>query len=382
MLGIFIGIAALVSLISLGSGLQAAITGQFATLDADKLVVQNADTGFGPPGSLAVRKLTQHDLELIRNVAGVEFAIPRYIRSVKVDYNRITNFYGATNIPKDEEETKIVYDVLNVKIQEGKLLESKDSGKVILGNGFLDENNFEKKIKIVDKVKIQEKDFEVKGILKRSGNFFVNNIIIIPQEELKEILKIDDEIDLIAVQVIDESFTEKAASDIVRKLRKDRKLKLGEEDFSVQTPLQSISGVNTFLNILNLIISGIAAISLLIGGIGIANTMYTSVLERTKDIGLMKAVGAENKDILQVFLIEAGLLGLVGGIIGALIGLGLALAVSSMASALLGGINLQVEVSYSLLISAVSFSLLVGILSGILPALQASRLKPVEALRK
>jgi len=131
-----------------------------------------------------------------------------------------------------------------------------------------------------------------------------------------------------------------------------------------------------------LVVAGIAALSLLIGGIGIANTMYTSVLERTREIGIMKAVGARNQDVLAIFLIESALLGLVGGIIGAAIGLGLAFGVAGLASSALGGIDFKITFSVPLLLAAITFSLLIGVLSGIVPAIQASRLNPVEALRK
>ena len=143
--------------------------------------------------------------------------------------------------------------------------------------------------------------------------------------------------------------------------------------------------LGSFKNILNIItvfLAGVAAISLLVGAIGIANTMYTSVLERKKDIGVMKSIGAKNSDILFIFLIESVFLGLTGGIIGALLGLGLAFGVSFLASAALGGLELKVAVSLPLLLVSIGFSLFVGMLAGILPAIQASKLNPVEALRK
>jgi len=109
--------------------------------------------------------------------------------------------------------------------------------------------------------------------------------------------------------------------------------------------------------------------------------MYTSVLERTGEIGVMKAVGAKNKDVLIIFLIESGLLGLVGGIIGAILGLGMAFGVSSIAGVALGGIDLGVKVSYPLLFGAIGFSFFIGIISGVFPAMQAAKLNVVDALR-
>ncbi len=380
-LGIFLGIAAVVSLISLGQGLQTAITGQFSTLDQDKLVIENTGTGFGPPGSTAVKKLTSHDLKLIEQVSGVEFAIPRLIRVVKIDFNKISKFEGAASIPSDKEQIEIVNDVLNLKMQEGKLLEETDRGRVVLGNNFAGKEKFDKEITVGTRLNIQKRDFEVKGILKRGSSFIINDIILMPEDDLKEIVNIEDEIDLIAVQVENQDRIEEVAKGIERRLRKDRDEKIGEEDFSVETPLQSIESINNILEIINLVVAGIAAISLLVGGIGIANTMFTSVLERRREIGVMKAVGAQNKDILTIFLIESGLLGLIGGIVGAVIGLILAFSVSKAASSFLGGIDLNVIISYPLLLASLAFSLTIGVLSGIIPAYQASKLNPVEALR-
>ena len=130
------------------------------------------------------------------------------------------------------------------------------------------------------------------------------------------------------------------------------------------------------------VLVGIASIALIVGGIGIMNTMYTSVLERTKEIGVMKAVGATNKRILTLFLIESGFLGFFGGVIGVTLGLGISKLVEAIAFAQFGESLIKADVSLTLLLGALFFSFAVGAMSGVLPARQASKLKPVEALRK
>ena len=380
MLGIFIGIAAVVSLISLGNALDMAITGQFGTLSSGILTIQNTGTGFGPPGSTAIKKLTEHDLKIIESTQGAKSVISRIIRIVEVEYNKISKFRYIGSMPLNQDEIKLINEELNVKPESGRLLTTADRGKVVLGNDFLD-NSFEKKIRVGVNIKIQGENFEVIGILKKASTFTINSVILMPEDDLKRLLKIGDEIDLIVVKVDNKDNIDQIAKDIERKLRKDRDEKLGEEDFSVQTPIQALQAVSTVLNIINLIITGIAAISLLVGGIGIANTMYTSVLERTKEIGVMKSIGARNRDILLIFLIESAFLGLVGGIVGALMGLALAFIAATGASSALG-IDFKVTLSLPLLLSAISFSLLIGVVSGILPAFQASKLNPVEALRR
>ena len=382
MLGIFIGIAAVVSLITLGSGLQAAITGQFATLSVDVLTISNQGTGFGPPGSTSVERLNEDDLKIVENSPGVKLVVPRLVRVVSIDFNKARDFKFIGSMPEDKEQLDFLYTSLALDAESGRFINKDDQGKIIVGNDFTDENLFGKPVRVGNKLEIQGKNFEVVGIMEPASTFAINGVVMMLESDMKDILDIDDEIDLIIAQVEDKDDIEDIGKGIEREFRKDRDLKIGEEDFAVETPLQAVEGVNNILSIVNFIVIGIAAISLLIGGVGIANTMYTGVIERTKEIGIMKAIGAKNSDILSIFLIEAGLLGLVGGIIGAILGLSLAFGVSGIAGNALGGIDLGVKLSYPLLASAIGFSFFLGIISGIFPALQASKLNPVDALRK
>ncbi len=381
-IGIFIGIAAVVSLISLGAGLKTAVLGQFGSLSVDVLNVQNKGTGFGPPGSTVVEKLNKHDLEIIERISGVEKIIPRLIRVIKLEYNEIAKFGYIADIPNEKENINFVYESFQVKAEQGRLLKEGDSKKVLLGNDFLKGEDFEKEFTVGKKVKLNGEDFEIVGILEKSSSFQLNSVIFVMNNDLEDLLKIEDEYDLIAVQVEDKNKIESVANEIERKLKEDRNEEIGEESFSVETPLQSLNAVNDVLDIINLIVIGIAAISLFVGGVGIANTMYTSILERTREIGVMKSVGAKNSDIMWIFLIESGLLGLTGGVAGALIGLGGAIGVSNIANSALGNDLFIVNISYPLFFGAIAFSFFIGIMSGVLPARQASKLNVVEALRK
>jgi len=164
-------------------------------------------------------------------------------------------------------------------------------------------------------------------------------------------------------------------------LRRSRGLKEGNEDFEVSTTEELMKAFNTLLNIVQGVLVGIALISLVVGGIGIMNTMYTAVLERTKEIGILKAVGAQNRDILSLFLVESGILGLAGGAIGVLLGMGFSKLVELVATMALQTKLLQAYFPWYLTLGSLAFSFLVGTVSGILPAYQASRQKPVDALR-
>jgi putative ABC transport system permease protein len=393
-LGIFIGIAAVVALISMGQGLQAAVLGQFGSLSVDRLTIQNKGTGFGPPGSTVVEKLNENDLDIIEDISGVKHVIPRLIRVGSLEYNKVSGFGYAADIPEEKELADLVYESLDLKAEQGKLIEDGDQGKILLGNGFLDEEDFEKPFRVGKTVKINGEDFEIGGFLTKSSNFQVNFMVFMLNDDLEDLLGIENEYDMFVVKVEDKDDIDYVAEEIRRKLRKDRDEDLGEESFSVETPAQSLEAVNTILGIINIIVVGIAAISLFVGGVGIANTMYTSVIERTNEIGIMKAVGARNKDVLLIFLIEAGLLGLVGGIIGALIGLGGAMGVAGIANSYFGQELLKIDLtapinflgitmSYPIfIVIVVAFAFVVGITSGILPAIQASKLNVVDALRK
>jgi putative ABC transport system permease protein len=381
MIGIFIGIAAVVSLISLGQGLQTAVTGQFATLSSDKLTIQNSETGFGPPGSTVVVKLNNHDADVVGRVRGVEEVVPRLVRVVKVEYNDVISFNYIGEVAEESEKMRIIYNALNLEIEFGRVLKRGDRGKVVIGPNVAKGDVFGKKIEVGKKINVQGKDFEVVGIMKRGSSFQTNDVIIMLNDDMEELLGIDDEIDMIIAQIDENADIEEVAEKIEDALRKDRDLKKGEENFAVQTPLQSISTVNQTLSIINLIIVGIALVSLVVGGIGIANTMYASVLERKKEIGTMKAIGAMNRDILTIFLIESGLLGFVGGLIGVLIGAGLAVGLSGAANGFFGTQLITVNLSIPLMVSVLLFSGILGIIFGGIPSYQASKLKPVDALR-
>lgn len=385
LLGIVIGIAAIVALLSLGQGLQDAITGQFAGIAADRLVVTNAETGFGPPGSTAVRKLTEHDVRVIEGVPGVISTIPRLIRITAVEYNRRKQFIFTGSLPQEQEQIDFIYETFQLKAASGRLLKAGERGSVMLGSEFAthfaQESHFGKEIRVGTHLKIQGKDFEVAAILAPLGNVQFNFAMFMPEDDMKELLGIKDEIDLLVVRTISVDRSEEIAAEITHKLRKDRHQKEGEEDFSVQTPAAVIATVTTILNVVNIVVAGIAAIALLIGAIGVSNTMFTSVLERRKEIGTMKALGARNRDVLTLFLMESGLLGFIGGAVGVILGVGLAHGAAYAANLAFDTALLRASFSPLLMLAAVLFTFLLGMVAGTIPAWQAARLHPVEALR-
>ncbi len=382
MLGIFIGISAVVSLISLGEGLREAIKSQFGFLGTDILSVRAASSSFaGVPGAGSPNPLSSTLAEKINKIKGVKVAFNRYIDSITMEFNNRQVILPAVSIPGGDTR-KILEQMMNLKTEEGRLLKDGDGRKVLLGNNFKKENLFGKGIKVRDTVLINGMKFEVVGILKKKGSFLFDSGVIINEDVfLDEIRENDEEVNIIAIKVDDPNNIDKVEEDVEKLLRKERRVKEGEEDFVVETPQKTIETLNSTLFAVQLFVYIIAIISLLVGGIGIMNTMYTAVLERKKEIGIMKAVGAKNSTIFTLFFLESGMLGMAGGLIGIFLGLIFAYGLAAVGRAALGSQLIRAHPTFLLIFGSLLFSFFVGTIFGVLPALQASKLQPVESLR-
>lgn len=379
MIGIFIGIAAVVALISLGQGLQGYLTETFEMMGANKLIVM---PGRGMGGMMGgADKLTSEDLDAIKKTKGVDIVTEMVYGSSLIKFKDESKPTLVIGMPTDET-ANIFKEMQGFEPEQGRDLKEGDKDKVVIG--FLvakDEGFFDDGVNLRDKLIIQGKEFRVVGVMEQIGNPTDDSQVYIPLETAKEIFDKEDEIDMVYVQIKAGFEPNEVAENIKKELRKARDEKKGEETFSVQTFEQLLETFSNIFAVVQGVLVGIAAISLLVGGIGIMNTMYTSVLERTKEIGTMKAIGAKNSDILWIFLFESGLLGLVGGAIGILIGVGLAKGTEYVATTALGTPFLQASLPLYLIVGALAFSFLIGTASGILPAMQAAKLKPADALR-
>ncbi|MFH0862049.1 MAG: ABC transporter permease [Candidatus Altiarchaeota archaeon] len=377
MIGIFIGIAAVVSLISLGQGLKDAIDTQFASMGTDIILVMPG-SGFESFGS---SKLTRHDEDLIRSVNGVDNAAPFIVKLSKITFQKEVAYTIVIGTPTDSR-FDVIEGMSTFKTIEGRnRFYPTDKHSVAVGytlahGDFLKHKN----VKLNDNIRIDDTEFKVVGIMDKVGNPEDDKNVYIPLDTAEELFK-DKDYNQLIVKARQGADISKVAEDIKAKMRKDRNQKEGEEDFMVQTSEQLLESVGGILNTVQAFLVGIALISLMVGGIGIMNTMYTSVLERTREIGVMKAIGARNSDIRWLFLIEAGVLGTVGGAIGIVMGLAMSKSVEYVGQAVLGNDLLRANTSWQLIFGALAFSFVVGSLSGVLPAGQASKLKPVEALR-
>jgi putative ABC transport system permease protein len=381
MIGIFIGIAAVVSLIGLGEGMRNAIVGQFNFLGTDFVTIQAGGLQFGPPGTGVVKDLTTDNVNSINRVSGVEFAIGRLIKRGKTEFNDQTHFNLIGSLPSGEARREIE-GILGLDVDKGRLLKDGDGNKILLGNHLLNKDHFGDKLKVGSKIVIEGKKFNVVGILESKGSFIVDLVIFMNENAMRDIFKEKEAVSAILAKGKRGTNLQIVKENIEKLLRKERDVTKGQEDFRVEVAVDNLNALDDTLFAVQLFVYIIAGISLLVGGIGIMNTMYTAVIERTKEIGIMKSIGARNSDVFFLFLIESGLLGLVGGVIGIVLGTVFAKTLAYIGSLQLGSDLIQANISISLILGALFFSYVVGTLAGVIPALQASKLNPVDALRR
>ena len=382
MLGIFIGIAAIVALISLGQGMKSEINGQFQNLGNDKIFIQPKTSMMGISGRMSGSQLTTKDVDFLKQENGVELVSFYSTTTAKISFRDSTKYYLLTGVPTSTKEIELMNSMWNVNILKGELLTQGDNHKANLGFYHSERELYSgKNLEVHSKFKINDIDFTAKGFYEPIGDSIDDKMILIPYKAFEEISGIKDRVDFIIIKLNDPSKTSELSDQITRDLTRYRGLEQGKEDFDVQTPEDLLESFNTIINIVQGVFIGIALISLLVGIIGIMNTMYTSVLERKKEIGIMKAIGAQNKDIAMIFIIESGFLGMAGGIIGIILGISLSTGVELISTKILGASFLKASYSIYLILGSLLLSFAVGVVAGTMPAIQASKQDPTETLR-
>jgi len=377
--GIFIGIAAVVSLISVGQGLQNSINEQFEMLGTNILTVMPGGGIASAMGGMSSAELTDDDLRVIRSVRGVKYAAGFQYSMGRAKFNDESSFAYVFGMEVDRD-TQDLMGSTGVKILEGRELRPGDKYSAVVGYTYTQSRIFSKDVRIRDRIEVGNVSFRVVGIYNTVGNPQDDAMIYLPLEGYREAMGGRESFAVIYVQVQDGFENDDVRAAIEKDLRRSRNVKEGEEDFTISSAEQLMEAFSSIFGVVQAFLIGIAAISLLVGGVGIMNSMYTSVLERTRDIGVMKAIGAKNSHITMLFLFESGLLGFIGGVFGVAIGVAIAKLVEWGAASAGYGI-LQASISIELIIGALLFSFFVGALSGLFPARSAANLNPVDALR-
>ena len=383
-LGIVIGVAAVISIMSLGDAMESSMNEQLGDLGGDILTITagySRGGGMFGPGrggfdgtSQATEEeiiLDRTDLQALRGVSEIKYIDTQIRGSVDVSYLGKSGSVSLTGV-----DQKTWSDITTEEIDEGRMLDSADQNVIVIG-GRLASDYFDQPLGINKKLTIEGSSFRVVGILDDQST-----TIYMPIKMAYNL--IDDAeagvYDSIIIKVKDEDNLDKTIEDIEKKLMIVRHVTNTTRDFSISSNKEMQETRSEMMESMNLFLLAIAGVSLIVGAVGIANTMFTSVLEKTKEIGIMKAIGAKNRDILLIFLLNAALIGLVGGLLGVLFGMLLSGALPSLMGdmRMFGGGTL---VSMDSVVLALSVSVIVGVVAGAIPAYQASRLRPVDALR-
>lgn len=388
LLGIAIGVAAVIAIASLGAGANHLITDEISGLGADVIAVRPGKEPSGPSDisqMLYADTLIDKDVEALLRSSNVPHAIavmPMVVVPGSVAYE------GETYTPQIiGADAAFFGSMFNVYPADGELFgkdEIREKAQIVVIGAKVKDELFGESSALGEKITIKGNKFTVTGIFPPTGQVAFadfDDMVLLPYTTAQTYLLGISHYNEFIVQVDDPANVPVTTKDIVTTLRERHNLMEGEEnDFNVTTPAALMEQVGTILSALTIFLSAVVAIALLVGGIGIMNIMLVSVAERTKEIGLRKAVGATDKDILLQFLLEAMLLTLFGGAVGVMFGAGISYGISIAIrtfSALAW--TFIFPINYALF--ALLFSVVIGLIFGLYPARKASRKSPMEALR-
>ncbi len=400
LLGIVIGVAAVVSIISIGEGAQVSMTQKLSGFGADIITISPGFSGtsefFGglkggkghKSGADAIESsqtissaitptLTKRDATIIRGNPNVE-----YVNEIVSGRGELIFLAEKLTVTINGVNPNTWKNVANLELASGRYLSASDSTAIVIGDRIAN-NTFKQPITLGRQLSIEGKSFTIAGVLKPSGSGTSDSTIYMPFESAWTITDVNkDTFSSIQAKVYNAESVEETTEQLTEALMISRRVTERNQDFSITSALAVQERLNEVSQTLTLFLGAIAAVSLLVGAIGIANSMFTSVLEKTREVGILKALGSTNYEVLRLFIIESGLFGLVGGIIGVLLGIVASLGISSLGVRLMGGGGeVTTLVTPQLIVFAIILSTIIGVVSGILPARTASKLKPIEALR-
>ncbi|MBR9681604.1 MAG: ABC transporter permease [Candidatus Altiarchaeota archaeon] len=361
-LGIIIGVALVFSLVSLNGGMKASIIDQMDALGSDVVTIMGKPLpGLGLDGIF-----TSGDIEVVERLSSVQVITGLYMTGMDITIRDKVIFKALGGLEPDKIE--LFADLFSgFGVDKGRFLYDYERGKIVVGPLFAEDHN----LGIGSRITIGEEAFRIVGIMEPVGNGEDDRNIYMNAEDLWELNGIDD-IFIVLFGKVHEPKVEA----IERALEKYR----GQKDFEVMTSESMMSMMDSILDVVNAVFLAVASISILVGSIGVANTMYVSVLERVGEIGVLKAIGATKNQILFMFLLEAGLVGIIGGIIGIILGYSIAFGFTYAATAS-GFMDLKPLITPALFLVSAGSAFVVGMIAGFVPARWAANLEPVEALR-
>jgi putative ABC transport system permease protein len=404
--GIVIGVAAVVAIVSIGEGMQQSVQQNLGGLGSDIITIRPGfSRAFGMlhrPGGGGGNNiqtatssedddegLTDKDIRIIKPIENVE-----YIQGSISGRGEVYYLAEETSATVEGVNPLVWSHITTSELEQGRYLGPSDYSAVVVGSRIANDV-FKQPLALNRLITIEGTSFKIVGILEESGGGFGgsgdDSKIIMSIKAARDIFASNDDdfdrnkYDTITIKVTNDELIEETIEIIERKLMIARHVTDRTKDFTVSSSLSMQETISSTIETMTLFVGAIAAVSLIVGAVGIANTMFTTVLEKTKEIGIMKAIGAKNRDIMVIFLMNSALVGVVGGVIGIILG--------ALASAIIGGGLMpggggmtgrmfgSTLVTPELLLSAMGIAVGIGMLAGAIPAYRASKLKPVDALR-
>jgi len=378
-IGIIIGVFLIVSLLSLSEGLKGAVMQQLNMMGKDLITIMPGDIT-DMSSMMAGTKLSDQDLDIIEKSEGVDTLIEMDYTSVIIrsgDIKKTSLAYGI-DLRNDLETFK---SDMGWSLATGRW-PAPNKNEMVVGSVVAKE--MFPSLRVGNEMVIKGRKFIVVGILNSVGSKQDDSMVGIDLSIFRAITGERTGAKMAMAKIESGYSADFVAGEIKSNLNENRKRQIGQKEsessYTVMTSETLTAIVGNVMGLIQAVIIGFASIAIVVGGIGIMNTMYTSVSERTKEIGIMKAIGAKNKTITTIFLIESGIFGMLGGIGGTLLGLFFAKAIEIYFQ-IHPLFYLKAEVGPGLILFSISFSFLIGCISGYFPARTASKLKPVDALR-
>ena len=374
-IGVVIGVGAIVAMISISKGFENSVKEIMGQFGADKITILSGSS-FKTASTFVPTPLKDKDIEAVRRVHGISDVMGIAAETVDVEVGPEKVALMVYSYPAEAYET-FFGKIKETYIESGRPVRENDKYAVTIGYSVAHEV-FEKDLEPGRSIYINGTMFRIVGVMRKAGSQQDDMSINIPFEAFREISRNEEETYfMMLAKLRPGADPEGVAEEIQKRLKQAR----GKEDFQVVTSEDLMKQVSSILGVISAVVIAIAAIAIVVGAVGITNTMYMSVMDRTREIGVMKAVGAKKWQIITIFLIEAGVIGLIGAITGGILGAGFAKLIEYGVREVVGILYFSAYIGPDLFAGAAVFGLIIGIIAGFLPAKRAAELNPVAALR-